>query len=208
MATSDSLPNPVVTPYTTSRSRTMRSTWWCARSIRSRASPASETARPPRATASTSAIVSDRPSRMTEEFMARNVGKDSYLGKLTADSRWLLLKSPGRSSVASPVVIELQIRLRAQRDEEVEREVAVRRLGEREDRVPVVQLPTQRHGVHSKLVSHEIIVGRPLHRPLRRYAEASRSLNVLRRRTLIHLAAPRRGSVRILHAGRRRVLLY
>src|SRR5688572_32357767 len=42
-------------------------------------------------------------------------------------------------------VVQLEVRLRLQRDEEGEREVAVRGLHEGEHRVPVVQLALQRH---------------------------------------------------------------
>ena len=48
-----------------------------------------------------------------------------------------------RLAVGLLVVIELEVRLRVQRDEEAECEVAVRRAVEGEDRPPVVQLSLQ-----------------------------------------------------------------
>ena len=56
-------PKPVVIPYTTSPAATSRSTTARASSIRARASPSRTARAPPRATASTSAIVRSAPDR-------------------------------------------------------------------------------------------------------------------------------------------------
>src|SRR5262245_12541771 len=82
-----------------------------------------------------------------------------------------LRRRRGAADVAA-VVVELEVGLGAQRDEEVEREVAVRRLREGEDRVPVVQLALQRYDVAREIVRHEVVARRPLRRPLRGDVEA------------------------------------
>src|SRR5512138_830678 len=183
----------------------MRSTWSWARNMRARASGASDTARPPRATDSTSAIVNERPSRTTVSIMAGM--SDGSVAEASEVVR-RLLKSTRRSAVASPVVVELQIRLRTQRDEEVEGEVAVRRLREGEDGIPVVHLAAERHGVHAELLADEVVIRRPLHRPFRRYAEARGTLNVPRGGAHVLRAAAGGRCERVGHARRCRVLLH
>src|SRR4051812_17317684 len=73
--------------------------------------------------------------------------------------------------VGAPVVIELEVRLRDQRDVEVEREVPVRRLREREDRAPVVHVALQADDVIRELVELEVVARGPLHRPAWRDVE-------------------------------------
>src|SRR5438105_1853029 len=125
----------------------MSSTNCRVRLHRSRASGESATRRPSRATATTSAIVSDCPSIRRGEDM----GGMSVPGRGNSRSVGLLLLRHAPAPEAPPIVVELELRLRLERDEEVESEVSVRRLGEREDRVPVVQLALQRDDVTREL---------------------------------------------------------
>ena len=70
------------------------------------------------------------------------------------------------------VIVELQFRLRLQRDEEVEGEAAVRRLREREDGAPVVEVTLQRDDLARELVLHEVVLRLPRRRPVLGQVEA------------------------------------
>ena len=61
-----------------------------------------------------------------------------------------------RLPVRRLVVVELDVRLRVERDEKVEREISVRAASEGKDRAPVVELPLQRYGMIRELVRLEI----------------------------------------------------
>src|SRR5215217_7713651 len=97
------------------------------RSIRSRASSLRRTGAPDRATLQMSAMVSDAPSRVMGECIA---------GSSTAPapiSRALAANTGIAPRIVAAVVVELQVGLGLERDEEVEREIAVGRFGEGED---------------------------------------------------------------------------
>src|SRR3989442_6969095 len=69
------------------------------------------------------------------------------------------------------VVVELDVRLVEERDVEVEGKVAVGALGEREARMPAVQIPLQPHVVLAKLASVEVVDRVPGQGPVRRGTE-------------------------------------
>src|SRR2546426_6560304 len=69
------------------------------------------------------------------------------------------------------VVVEIDVRLVEERDVEVEGEVAVGALGEREARMPAVQIPLQPHVVLAKLASVEVVDRVPGQGPVRRGTE-------------------------------------
>src|SRR3954464_12793100 len=71
--------------------------------------------------------------------------------------------------------------LRLEGNEEIEREVAVRRLGEAEYRPPIVQLTLKSHDVAAELLGLEVVVGGPGARPLGRQVEVHRRLEVVAR---------------------------
>ena len=66
-----------------------------------------------------------------------------------------------------PVVVELEVGFGLERDREVEREVAVRRLREAKDGAPIVQVALQRDDLAGELVALEVVGRLPLRRPLR-----------------------------------------
>src|SRR5688572_1757370 len=151
MAISESLPKPVVTPYATAPERTSRSTMTFARAIRSSAEGASSTSARLVATATTSSSVSDCPSRTTTGGM-----------RAMSTAREDNSREPRRRLA----VVELQVRLRLERDEEVEGEAAVGRLREGEDGAPVVQIALERHDLAREAAALEIVVRLPRGRPL------------------------------------------
>src|SRR5688500_19302670 len=109
---------------------------------------------------------SEFPSSTTGVVMGRNVS--GPCGQFKADGarpRALL------TSVRGAAVVELQVGLRFERDEEREREIAVRRLRKREHRTPVVEVALQRHGLARELTLLEIVARLPRRRPLRRQLE-------------------------------------
>ena len=69
--------------------------------------------------------------------------------------------------VSCLVVVELDVRIRVQRDEEIEREIAVGATGECKDRAPIVQLSLESYLLRRELVRVEIVVRAPRSRPLR-----------------------------------------
>src|SRR5689334_22940719 len=83
------------------------------------------------------------------------------------------------------VVVELDVRLGLERDGEVERERAIRRLREAEVRAPVVNVALQRDDVTRELVALEIVRGAPPCRPLRRETEVQVAVHRGRRRNVV-----------------------
>src|SRR6266404_4480149 len=80
------------------------------------------------------------------------------------------------------VVVELDVRIRVQRDEEIEREIAVGATGECKDRAPIVEFTLECHRLTAELVRGEIVIRPPLRRPLGRKVEAHLRVDVLPRR--------------------------
>src|SRR5688572_8303558 len=68
------------------------------------------------------------------------------------------------SADGGAAVVELEVRLRLQRDEKVEGEVAVGRMREGEDGSPVVQITLQRDGVHGELALLKVVARVPRRR--------------------------------------------
>src|SRR5688500_20273265 len=103
--------------------------------------------------------------------MARNVdgGVARFKGWRGSHRPILCSSATARGSATAyrgPAVVELEIGLWLQRDEEVERKVAVWRAGKGEYRAPVVQVALQRHDLAGKLPFLEVEARVPGRRPL------------------------------------------
>src|SRR5688572_386418 len=94
----------------------------------------------PFATASTSSTLSVCPSITIPLIIAGMSARGHQLGKAAS-------QAAARPTIALAVVIELQVGLRLEGDEEAEREVPVRRLQDREGRLPVMHVAEQVHHV-------------------------------------------------------------
>src|SRR6266550_2092810 len=99
MRTDASLPKPVLTPYITSPRASAASTVRREAATPASADWATATAAPPRATATMSAMVRERPSRV----MVGGIPKLTVAGCKTPSCKWLKEKEwPGQQSLATP----------------------------------------------------------------------------------------------------------